>query len=139
MQAVIGTGLICLNLFIPTINHFYWIFQTLAAQLILLMYLMIFSSVIRLRYSQPETPRLYKIPGGKIGLWIIAGGGALFCVAAFTVAFHPPEEFRFLESKTYALLLLTGVLVFSSPPLIFAKLRRDQKIVNTLEVDNRTG
>ncbi len=119
LQGTIGSVLISLNLLIPTINHFYWIFQTLAAQLILLMYLMIFASVIKLRYSQPSTPRLYKIPGGKKGLWLIAGGGSLFCVAAFSVGFIPPVEYQFLDSKTYALILVAGITLFCSPPLIW--------------------
>lgn len=118
-QAIIGTLLVSLNLFIPTINHFYWIFQTQAAQLILLMYLMIFFSVIKLRYSQPDTPRLYQIPGGKIGLWLIAGTGSLFCVVAFLVGFIPPAEYQFIPAKTYALILAGGILLFCSPLLIW--------------------
>lgn len=119
MQAIIGTLLISMNLFIPTINQFYWIFQTQAAQLILLMYLLIFLSVIKLRYSQPDTPRLYKIPGGKIGLWIIAGGGSLFCIVAFLLGFIPPEEYKFIDDITYAITLLTGIICFSAPPFIW--------------------
>lgn len=119
MQAVIGSLLISLNLLIPTINHFYWIFQTMAAQLILLMYLMIFASVIKLRYSQPQTPRLYKIPGGLKGVWAIAGTGAFFCIAAFLVGFVPPIEYQFLDSKSYALILAFGIMLFCSPPLIW--------------------
>jgi amino acid transporter len=119
LQAIIGTLLISLYLFIPTMNHFYWIFQTLAAQLILLMYLMIFASVIKLRYSQPHTPRLYKIPGKKWGVWLIAGIGSLFCITAFFLGFLPPEEYRFLNQKTYSLILTGGLLFFCSPPLIW--------------------
>lgn len=119
MQAIIGTVLISMNLFIPTINQFYWIFQTQAAQLILMMYLLIFLSVIKLRYSQPDTPRLYKIPGGKIGLWLIAGGGAAFCVLAFLLGFIPPEEYKFIDGSTYAFTLLGGIILFSTPPFIW--------------------
>ncbi len=119
MQALIGTCLISMNLFIPTINQFYWIFQTQAAQLILMMYLLIFLSVIKLRYSQPDTKRLYKIPGGKIGLWLIAGGGALFCVIAFLLGFVPPEEYKFIEGRTYFFTLLSGIILFSAPPFIW--------------------
>ena len=119
MQAIIGTVLISMNLFIPTINQFYWIFQTQAAQLILMMYLLIFLSVIKLRYSQPNIPRLYKIPGGKIGLWLIAGGGAAFCVLAFLLGFIPPEEYKFIDGSTYAFTLLAGIILFSTPPFIW--------------------
>ncbi|MBS0286877.1 MAG: amino acid permease [Proteobacteria bacterium] len=119
MQAIIGTLLISMNLFIPTMNQFYWIFQTQAAQLILMMYFMIFLSVIKLRYTQPDTPRLYQIPGGKIGLWVVAGSGALFCVVAFCLGFIPPEEYQFIDNKTYFVILLSGIIVFSAPPFIW--------------------
>ncbi|MBS0289730.1 MAG: amino acid permease [Proteobacteria bacterium] len=121
MQAIVGTCLISMNLFIPTINQFYWIFQTQAAQLILMMYFLIFISVIKLRYSQPDTERLYKIPGGKIGLWLIAGSGALFCVIAFCLGFVPPEEYKFIDSKGYFFTLMSGIVLFSIPPFIWHK------------------
>jgi hypothetical protein len=76
-------------------------------------------SVIKLRYSQPNTKRLYQIPGGKIGLWLIAGCGALFCIVAFLLGFVPPEEYKFIDGKTYAIALLSGIIIFSAPPFIF--------------------
>lgn len=127
MQAVIGSILISLYLLIPTINHFYWIFQTQAAQLILLMYLMIFLSVIKLRYSQPDTPRLYRIPGGKFGVWLVAGCGALFCISAFLLGFIPPDEYQFIDHKRYAFTLLGGIFLFCSPPFLWQWWQRKRK------------
>lgn len=119
MQAIIGSLLISMNLFIPTMNQFYWIFQTLAAQLILIMYLMVFMSVIKLRYTQPDTKRAYHVPGGLPGIWIVAGVGALFCLLAFFVGFIPPDEYQFIEQKRYAFILLTGIFLFCSPPFLW--------------------
>lgn len=119
MQAIVGSALISMNLFIPTMNQFYWIFQTLAAQLILMMYLMVFMSVIKLRYTQPDVKRVYHVPGGTIGIWLIAGVGALFCVLAFFVGFVPPDEYQFIGQKTYAFILLTGIFLFCSPPFLW--------------------
>jgi amino acid transporter len=119
MQALIGTCLVSMNLFIPTINHFYWIFQTQAAQLILLMYLMIFFSVIKLRYSQPDVPRQFTIPGGKFGLWLVAGSGILFCIVAFLLGFLPPDEYQFIDAKTYACMLGGGIILFCAPPFLW--------------------
>lgn len=119
MQSIIGTTLISMNLFIPTINQFYWIFQTQAAQLILLMYFMVFLSAIRLRYTQPHTERRFKIPGGKPGIWAVAGTGATFCILAFLVGFMPPEEYQFTNGSQYTGILITGILIFSLPPFIW--------------------
>ena len=124
MQALIGSALVSMNLLIPTINHFYWIFQTQAAQLILLMYLMIFASVIKLRYSQPNTTRPYQIPGGKFGVWLIAGSGTLFCLVAFSLGFVPPEEYQFTNPASYALILGGGIVIFCSPPFLWQAWKR---------------
>ena len=124
MQAGIGTALISMNVFLPSMNHFYWIFQIQAAQLILMVYLLLFLSVIRLRYTQPNTPRIYKIPGGNMGLWIIAGGGAVFCVLAFLLGFIIPDEYKFMEAGTYALVLLGGICIFCAPPFVWQWCRR---------------
>lgn len=119
MQALIGTLLISMNLFIPTINQFYWIFQTQAAQLILMMYFIVFLSVIKLRYSQPSTARRFKIPGGKVGIWLVAGTGALFCLCAFFLGFVPPAEYQFIGISQYIVILAVGIVIFSLPPFLW--------------------
>jgi len=46
---------------------------------------LIFPSVIKLRYSHPDVPRPYRIPGGKVGLWtagILTTAWALFTTIA---------------------------------------------------------
>lgn len=127
MQGAIGTVLITMNLFIPTINQFYWVFQTQAAQLILLMYLLIFLSVIKLRYTQPLTPRLYQIPGGKIGVWLVAGSGVLFCIVAFLLGFILPEEYKFMDESTYFFTLASGIILFCAPPFLFNAWKKKQQ------------
>jgi amino acid transporter len=34
-------------------------------------YVLIFPSVIKLRYKYPDLPRPYRIPGGMVGLWVV--------------------------------------------------------------------
>jgi amino acid transporter len=43
---------------------------------------LIFPAVIKLRYSHPDVPRPYRIPGGKVGLW--TAGILTTAWAAFT-------------------------------------------------------
>jgi amino acid transporter len=45
-------------------------------------YVLIFPAVIKLRYSHPEIPRPYRIPGGTVGLWV--AGILTTAWAAFT-------------------------------------------------------
>jgi amino acid transporter len=123
-QAIIGTFLLSMFLFIPTINDFYWFFGMLASQLIMMMYLFVFLSAIKLRFSQPNTPRLYKIPGGKLGMLITAGSGSCFCLLAIFFAFIPPEEYQFISPMKYSGALFAGICILTSPPLIWAWVKR---------------
>lgn len=118
IQALIGSLLIGLYLFAPSVNQLYWIFQTQAIQLLLMMYILIFLSVLKLRYSQPQTLRLYKIPGGKAGLYLSTSCGIGFCLIALLVGFIPPSEYP-LNTKSYLMIILSGLLIFSAPPFLW--------------------
>lgn len=118
IQACLASLLAILFLFLPSVSAIYFVFTMLATQLILIMYFMLFMSVIRLRYTQPNTPRLYQIPGGKIGVWIVGLIGAITCIIAFGLGFIPPHEFDFGSTHTYVWILISGLLLFSAPPFI---------------------
>lgn len=125
LQALFGTLLISIFVFNPSIKAAYWIVNTLAAQLYLMMYFIMFLAIIRLRYSQPHTPRPYKIPGGKPGVWFVGGLGAITCVVALLIGFIKPSEFELHHSDLeYALILLGGMILGSSPPLVFLWLHK---------------
>jgi glutamate:GABA antiporter len=119
MQAVISTLLAFTFLFMPSVNSSYWLLTVLASQLILLMYFLIFVSVIRLRYTQPDTVRAYQIPGGKIGVWLVAGTGAVACILTFLIGFVPAGEFEFGGRATYTTLLVFGIVLTATPPFIW--------------------
>lgn len=126
-QAVTATLLATLFIVLPTVNAGYWVLNVMAGQLISLMYFFVFIAVIKLRYSQPDTVRLYKVPGGKVGIWIIAGSGAIASLAAFFMGFVPPDEFDFGDTRHYELLLAVGILILSSPPLLYQLYRRTRR------------
>ena len=50
------------------------------------------SLAIRLRYSQPDLKRSYRVPGGTIGMWCISGVGFAGVAFASLVGFFPPTE-----------------------------------------------
>lgn len=120
LQAVCGSLLISIFVFNPSIKAAYWIINTLAAQLYLMMYFILFLAVIKLRYSQPNVKRPYKIPGGMFGIWLVGGIGALTCLTALLIGFVRPNDFEVHHSALeYASLLFAGMVFFSAPPLVF--------------------
>ena len=91
-QAWIVTVLSLLFVLMPSINSAYWILTVLVAQVYLVMYIIMFSAAIKLRYSHPKVKRAYKIPGGNWGMWIVAGFGILSSFCALVIGFFPPAQ-----------------------------------------------
>lgn len=123
LQAVIGTVVSLLYLFIPSISAAYWVLSALTVLLLCIVYLFVFAALIKLRYSQPDTPRAFKIPGGKAGAWIVGGVGFVACVFTFIVSLVPPGDSG-IPILGYALIMLAGTAVLALPPLVFLKLKK---------------
>ncbi len=122
IQTTLSTLLSCAILFMPTVSSAFMLMSALAAQLYLIMYLLMFAAAIRLRYTRPDVRRGYTIPGGKPGIWLVCGLASLACVFVFVFGFIPPPSVRAGGASSitlYVLFLLTGIVVLTSVPLFF--------------------
>jgi amino acid transporter len=117
-QAVIVTLLAGLFLFMPSVNGSYWLLTAMAAQLYMLMYLLMFVAAIRLRFTAPKQPRPFRIPGGILGMLLIAGLGLFGVITTFVVSFIPPPGINVGGLARYEFTLLAGLLLMCSPPLL---------------------
>ena len=118
-QAMLGTGLSVLFLFMPTVNAAYWILSALTVQVLCLMYMLVFAAVVSLRYSQPDTARAYRIPGGTPGVWIVGGAGFVACLFTFVVGFFPPSNVESGSTLVYVIGMIIGTVLLSCPPFLF--------------------
>ncbi|ADI38615.1 uncharacterized transporter lpg1691 [Waddlia chondrophila 2032/99] len=125
-QGVI-VSLLCLAfLFMPTISSSYWILNDLTALLYLLMYMLMFLAAIRLRYTQKNVRREYRIPGGKtIGMWIVAGIGFCSSVFGFCIGFFPPSQLDGINIRSFQLFLTAGVVIMFGIPLVIYSCQKD--------------
>lgn len=117
-QALIVTCLSGLFLFMPSVNGSYWLLTALAAQLYMLMYLLMFAAAIKLRISAPDHPRAFRIPGGIIGMLIVAGVGILGALTTLVVSFMPPEGINVGNISKYEITLVLGLISMCLPPFI---------------------
>lgn len=117
-QAVIVTLLSSVFLLMPNVSSSYWIITALTAQLTTLIYIFMFSAAIYLRYSQPNIERPYKVPGGKVGIWVIGGVGILSSVFAFFIGFFPPQQLETGNLLFYEAFLMLGLVILSMPPFV---------------------
>jgi amino acid transporter len=125
VQAALGTLLAGLFLMLPSVNGVYWIFTALQTQLVLLMYVLMYATVVQLRRIQPGTPRAFRVPGGPVGLGVATGVGALACVAVVVINLLPPAQLdEPSETVIYAGGLIAGMAASCVIPLWLGRRRR---------------
>jgi glutamate:GABA antiporter len=117
-QALIVTVLSALFLFMPSVNGSYWLLTALAAQLYMLMYFIMFIAAIKLRISQPNHHRAFKIPGGMAGMLFVAGIGIIGVLTTLGVSFIPPQGIDVGSMARYETTLILGLILMCAPPFI---------------------
>lgn len=115
-QGIICSILTLVYVLLPTIEGAYFALSSLAAQLSLLMYAILFAAAITLRYSKKATPRPFKIPGGNFGMWLCAGSGFLVSVFIVLLGFVPPiDKVDLGDVVMYESFLIIGMLIILLP------------------------
>jgi glutamate:GABA antiporter len=72
LSGVVASGVLVLSLTLTSGNAAKYFSATLGLviSMVTITYVLIFPSVIKLRYKYPNIPRPYRIPGGTAGLWV---------------------------------------------------------------------
>lgn len=118
VQAGIVTILSILFVVMPSVQATYQILSQLTVILYLVMYLLMFTAAIYLRFSQPNRPRPYSIPGGRYGMFIVAGIGFIGSLIAFIFSFIPPGQISVGSPTTYVVILIALTIFFVGLPFI---------------------
>ncbi len=125
IQGGVVTLLSIFFVILPTVQTAYQIISQLTIILYLIMYMLMFAAAIYLRYREPETPRTFRIPGGKtLGMWLVGGLGLLGSVLAFVFSFIPPGQIPVGSPVLYVGILVAGCVVFTAIPFIIYAMRR---------------
>ncbi|HCU05816.1 MAG: hypothetical protein A2X77_02820 [Gammaproteobacteria bacterium GWE2_42_36] len=117
LQAVIITALSMLFIVMPNFNSAFWVLVVTTGQLTMIVYILMFASIIRLRYSHSQAERPFKISGGLFGIWLIAGISILCSVAGFCSGFIPPDSVQ-ISLKEYELIIIAGNAVYLLIPFL---------------------
>jgi len=126
IQGCIVTVVSLVFLVMPNVSSAFFILSILTVAPYLVMYLLLYASAIRLRYTQPNVPRAYKLPGGKFVMWLVAGIGILAVLFAFIIGFFPPSQLEVGSPLFYVLFLAIGVLVFVLLPIIIGAIKKPE-------------
>lgn len=124
IQGVIVTVLSLVFLLIPNVSTAFFLLTALTALLYLIMYIMLYAAAVRLRYTQPNVNRSYKVPGGNFGMWCVSGIGIAGALFAIIVGFFPPKQLVIGSPFFYVCFLIMGVLVFLGTPILMIHFRK---------------
>lgn len=123
-QALIVTVLSSIFLFMPSVNGSYWLLTALAAQLYMLMYLLMFAAAVKLRITANEHPRGFRVPGGTIGLIMVALIGSIGAITTLAVSFMPPGHIDIGSVGQYEFTLISGLALMCLPPFLISQMMR---------------
>lgn len=124
IQASIVSCLSFIFLLMPTVSSSYWILSALCILLYLIMYIMLYASAIKLRYSKPDVQRAYNVPGGNPGMWVTGGIGIIGAAFTFVIGFFPPSQLDTGNVYFYEWFLISGVAIMCLVPLIISRLKK---------------
>jgi amino acid transporter len=126
LQAVIVTILASLYFVMKNVSVAFFLLSAMTVTLYLVMYILMYAAAIKLRITQPDLPRSYKVPGGIPGMCIIAGLGLVGVTFALVVGFVPPNQLPIANPKIYTALVAAGLVIFGGLPLIIHAMKKPE-------------
>lgn len=125
IEGVFVSLLTLILLVLPTVESAYQIMSQMATIIYLIMVLLIYGAFIRLRRTQPHKKRGFRVPGGRIGEWIVCGLGIVGAVLALVLSYlPPPSQITTGSPVVYVGILLIGVALFVAIPLVIYRFRK---------------
>lgn len=138
-QAIIVTAASFVINFMPSVSTAYWILTAISAQMYLIMYILMFISAIRLRYSHPHVPRIYRIPHPHKGIWIVSSIGLLASIFAIVIGFVPPAVLDTGNLIVYDGFLVVGLVIMMAIPLTIYQFRKPTWVPETSHLHKKTS
>ena len=133
IQGCLFSILSILFLVMPTVQSFYQIVCQMSIILHLIMYLLLFISILVLRYKCTSVNRPFRIgKRGNLLAWIVSSLGIAGVLLAITLSFFPPQQITTGNHFTWFLIITIGTIVMVSIPFVVYKKRKS----TWLHVDN---
>jgi glutamate:GABA antiporter len=118
LQAVIVSVLGCFYLIFPNPSAAFYLLSAMTVALYLVMYLLMYAAAIKLHHSHPDAERHFRVPGGMVGMWAVAGTGFVAVLFALIVSFFPPTQIPVGSPALYTAMVALGLIVFGGAPFV---------------------
>ncbi|MGP3690196.1 amino acid permease [Streptomyces sp. IBSNAI002] len=124
VQGLIVSLISSIYLVTSSVSTAFFLISAMTVSLYLVMYLLLYAAAIRLRHTRPDLPRSFTIPGGKKGMWAVAGTGFTAVAFALVLSFVPPAQLPIGSPALYVGLVAAGLIVFTGAPILISRRRR---------------
>jgi putative glutamate/gamma-aminobutyrate antiporter len=111
---------------LPSVQSAYQILSQMATVIILVMYLIMYAAALRLRHTQPNKHRPFKIPGNAVGIWLVGGIGFIAALGACVLSFIPPTQIATGSPVLYIGILVVGSAIFLAIPFVIYAFRKPE-------------
>ncbi len=136
IQGIIVTLLGMLFVVMPSVQSFYQIMSQLSVLLYLIMYLLMFSGAIRLRYIMKDANRPFRVGSkGNCIMWIVGGLGFAGSLLAFVLSFIPPAQIQTGSNAVWYAVLFGGCIVLVAIPFIIYARRKQSWLAKDAEFE----
>lgn len=125
IQAIVVTALSSIYLIVTDVSVVFFLITAMAVSLYIIVYLLMYAAAIRLRYTQPNLERTFKVPGGNAGMLLVGGVGFAAVAFALVLAFVPPEQLPIGSPATYVALVAGGAIIFTLAPIVLERFAKD--------------
>lgn len=126
IQGFIVTVLTSLYFIMKNVSVAFFLLSAMTITLYLVMYILMYAAAIKLRITQPDLPRSYKVPGGIVGMCIVAGMGLIGVIFSLVVGFFPPSNLPIGNPKFYVGTVAAGMIIFIGLPMIIHALKKPE-------------
>lgn len=113
LQAILASIFASIFLFTPNASTAFWILLDLSSQSTLLMYVLVFSAAIALRYKHNPVAKSFNLMAPLAGISV--------CLMALIMSFVPPAALHVTNVWYYESILIVSNLVYIGIPLLFIR------------------
>lgn len=122
IQGIMVSILALVLVVLPSVQSAYQILSQMSTIIYLTMVFIIYFAFLRLRRTEPNVKRGFRVPGGNFGKWLVTGVGLLGALVAMVLSFVPPSQINTGSPVTYVVILILGSAFFIAVPfVVYAK------------------
>lgn len=132
IQGAIVSVLSLVLIVLPSVQSAYQVMNQMATVTYLVLVVIIYAAFFRLRATEPNVKRGFKVPGGEFGRWFVTILGIAGAVVSLVLSLLPPGQINTGSPAVYISILVVGSLIIIAVPfVVYAKRKKSWRDPNT--------